>query len=432
MLFAAQAQGAGYAIKEQSGQALGNAFAGSTAGAGDISYMFFNPAALARQSGHQILAIGSYIAPRAKFSSSGSTNILSGGNTGGNGGNDIAQDALVPAFYGMLEVTPALKLGLGLNAPWGLVTEYDNDWVGRYHAQKSALSTLNINPAAAYRLNDWFSFGAGFQAQYIDAELTNAVDFGTFDVTNYANAFGGTPGADDGRSKITGDDWGFGYNLGVLIEPVAGTRIGVAYRSMIAHQLEGDADFDLGGAVGQGISGASGLFQDTGVTGSVKTPETVSFGFHQDIGAHFSIMGEAAWTHWSRFRELRFIFDNPAQADGVTDESWSNAWFFAGGVTYRPDGDWTLRAGVAHDQTPIKDNFRTPRIAGEDRTWIATGLGYKPTANLSIDIDYTHIFVKQPTLKLTTAGAGNTFKGNLSGRYDSAIDILSLQMKYRF
>lgn len=89
-------------------------------------------------------------------------------------------------------------------------------------------------------------------------------------------------------------------------------------------------------------------------------------------------------------------------------------------------------SGVAHDQTPIKDNFRTPRTAGEARTWIAAGLGYKPLVNLSIDLDYTHIFVKEPTLNLTTAGVGNTFKGNLSGSYDSAIDILCLQVSYRF
>jgi long-chain fatty acid transport protein len=429
---AGQALAAGFAIKEQSGAALGNAFAGATAGAEDISYMFFNPAGLTRHSGSQVLGIASYIAPQAEFSGGSASTVLTTPISGGNGGDDIANNALVPVFYAMWDVNPDLKLGLGINAPWGLVTDYDGDWIGRYHAERSELHTINVNPAVAYKLHDMISIGAGLQAQYIDVSLSQAIDFGSIDQALFAGAFGGVPGGSDGRGKVKGDDIGFGYTLGVLFEPWESTRVGLGYRSMVAHELEGDGTFDPGGPVGAGISGFTGQFVNTGVKASVKLPETVSFGFHQDIDNQWSVMGEASWTHWSRFRELRIRFDNPSQADSVTDESWENQWFVAAGVTYRPDQDWTIRAGVAFDESPIPDRTRTPRIAGEDRTWIAVGAGYEPFENMKIEFGYTHIFVDDSTLDLTASGIGNTFRGNLAGEYEGSIDILTLQGSLKF
>ena len=60
------AWGAGFAIKEQSSTAQGNAFAGATAGADDISYMFFNPAGLTRHEESQVLGAQSYIIPNSR------------------------------------------------------------------------------------------------------------------------------------------------------------------------------------------------------------------------------------------------------------------------------------------------------------------------------------------------------------------------------
>jgi len=426
-----QAEAAGFAIREQSGTALGNAFAGGTAGADDISYMFFNPAGLTRHDGNRVVTTASYVAPHAEMKGGTANTVLGTPLSGGFGGGDLAKDAVVPAFYAMLDLHPDVRLGLGINAPFGLVTEYDEGWIGRYHALRSELKNLNVNPVVAYRVNDWLSIGGGLQASYVDGELTNAIDFGTIDAVLFSGAFGGTPGQDDGRVKLTGDDWGFGYNLGILVEPWDGTRFGLAYRSKISHELKGDAEFELGG-VGGAISAASGQFVDTGAKLSTEFPESVSFGVHHDINERFSVMGQVTWTRWSRFKELRVRFDNPLQADSVTDESWNDSWFVALGVTYRPDDDWTLRAGVAFDQEPIPDRTRTPRIPGEDKTWISLGASYRPIENLTVSAAYTHNFVKDSSVGLTTNGIGNTFRGDLSGKFRGAVDIFGLQVSYRF
>ncbi len=434
ILSGAPALAAGFAIKEQSPSALGNAFAGATAEAADISYMFFNPAGLTRHEGHHALAGASYIAPRAEPKNmSGSTAAAFGGvpTGGGNGADDGALDAVVPVLYGMASLGEDLKFGLGLNAPFGLKTDYDSDWAGRYHAVRSELLTININPAFAYRMADWLSFGVGVQAQYADAKLTNAVDFGSIGAA--AGIPGALPARQDGFSRVEGDDWGFGANVGVLFEPREGTRFGAAYRSGIDHDIEGNAHFRLDGAgIGAALAAATGRFVDTGASAELTTPDMASFGAYHEINDRWAVMGEVQWTNWSVFDQLVIRFDNPAQPASVTEEKWQDSWFGALGVTYRPAARWAVRAGVAYDESPIPEANRTPRIPGEDRQWVALGASYQVADYLGVDLSYTHIFVDDSDLDLKASQTGNTFRGDLSGEYENAIDIVTLQGRLRF
>ncbi len=431
-LAAVPAQAAGYAIREQSPAAQGNAFAGATAGAEDISYAFFNPAGLTRHRGDRVLSALSFIAPQSNFDASGASTVTGSPISGGEGGSDVGADASVPSLYGLWSVTPDLKLGLGINAPFGLATEYDSDWVGRYHSLESELQSLAINPMVAYRPFDELSLGAGLQIARSAVRLTNAIDFGTLDQVSFGGAFGGTAGASDGFGEVEGKDWGFGFTLGLLYEPTEDTRLGIAYRSKITHDISGNATFLPGGAVGGGIAAASGAFVNTSASAELILPETLSVGAYHQLTADWAIMGEAAWTNWSRVKELRVRFDNPAQGDSVTVLDWHDSWFFALGTSYRILDKTTLRLGVAYEQTPVPTRTRTPRLADEARTWISLGLSYQPLDNLLIEAGYSHIFLPDARLRLTTADPNNIFRGNLAGRYDSAIDIVSLQARLRF
>jgi long-chain fatty acid transport protein len=425
-----EARAAGFAIKEQSASALGNAFAGSTAAAEDISHMFFNPAGLTRHSGHQIAASLSHVIIDTRFEG-GEARTAAGAPIGGSTSkDDAATDATVPALYALWDVRQTfdlernVRIGLGLNAPFGLETDFSDGWVGRYHGLHSELKTININPTVAVEIIDGISFGAGLQAQYADATLTNAIDFGSF---------GGQPGRQDGRGKVKGDDWGLGYTLGVLYEPWKGTRFGIGYRSEIEHALKGDANFRLDNAgIGRGISGATGQFRDTPAEADLTTPGMLSFGFYHDINKEWAIMGEAQWTRWSSFDELRIEFENPAQPDSVTEEEWKDVWFFAGGVTYKPTSAWTLRTGVAYDQSPVPNSKRTPRIPDQDRTWLALGASYTPLPGLILSAGYTHIFLEDATVNLKSTSPGNRFRGDLEGEFDTSIDIFTVQAQWTF
>lgn len=415
---------AGYALKEQSATAQGNAFAGATADAEDISYMFFNPAALARHGGFQAEAVASGIFAQSDAGNASGVD-LADNPISGTAGGDAAVDALVPAFYASAQVSDQIFLGVGVNAPFGLKTTYDEQWIGRYHALTSQLQTININPTIAYRFNDWISIGAGLQAQHADARLTNAIDTGSL----AGLPDGGTPNQDS-FGEVEGDDWGFGYTLGVLIEPTDRTRVGFGFRSQVVHEIEGDADFVLSPS-GEGIRAATGAFTDTGATADVTTPSSVSFGVYHEATDRLALMGEFAWFDWSAFKELRIQFDNAAQTDSVTVEDWDDSLFGAIGATYLVNDALKLRAGLAFDESPIPEETRTPRIPDGDRYWVSIGASYAPAPWLEVSAGYTHIFVEDTEVRLDGTGA-DARRGSLSVDYDNQIDIVVLSGRIRF
>ncbi len=421
------AHAAGFALKEQSAAAQGNAFAGATAGAEDVSYMFFNPAALGRLEGSQALATASLIIPNSELTDADGTTVL-GAPIGGTATlEDIGLSEVVPAFYVMTTPVEPIRFGLGINVPFGLETDYPDGWVGRYHATNSRLRSVNINPSVALplSLNGGMraTFGAGLQAQYIEADLSNAIDLDTI-----SQAGGGPPVPLDGRVQVKGDDWGFGFTAGVLWEFSPSTRLGVAYRSGLDQTLRGDADFTLPAAVG----GAFGpLFTDTDASAQVTLPDTASIGFYTDVGHGWAVMGDVAWTNWSTFDDLTVEFDNPDQPDSTTTENWHDSLFLALGASYRPRDDLILRLGVAHDQTPIEATYRTPRIPGNDRYWGSVGLTWNPLDAIGLDLAYTYIYIEDSEVRLTAAGE-NQLRGSLNASYENDIHLLTIAAKVRF
>jgi long-chain fatty acid transport protein len=434
LVFAAHAAAAwasGLALREWSGTAQGNAYAGATAGADDISYMAFNPAGLTRHPGTQGAITFSYIAPYTEFSSDGASTVLAGAITGTEGGDDGAPNTVLPAFYLSHQFSPNLFAGVSLTVPFGLATKYDDDWVGRYHAIESVVKAIDVNPMVAYKVTPKLSVGGGVRIMYAEGKMTNAVDFGTIDVAALAGANGGTPTMDDGFAEVRGDDFGFGYNFGVLYQLAPSTRIGAAYRSRVLTNLEGPAHFS-NSAVGDLVGAAlGGSFVDTDISTKIDFPESVSFGIHHDLSPQWSVMAEAAWTRWSRLKELRVKFDNPVQPDEVIPSDWEDTWFLALGATYRHSDRMTFRFGVAYDQAPTPGDTRTPRVPDEDRTWVSLGLQYMFEGGSSLDFGYTHLFVRDASVDLSAADSANTFRGNLSGSFDIGADIFVLQYRMK-
>ncbi|MET4805878.1 long-chain fatty acid transport protein [Limibacillus sp. MBR-115] len=400
------ADAAGFALKEQSASGLGNAFAGATAGAEDLSYMFFNPAALAEVEGVQALTVASYIRPVSELKSSSGFNAFAGGAlTGPSTQNDIGSGAALPAFYGAIPLTEDINFGLAINTPFGLETEYSPDWVGRFHGVRSELLTINVNPAIGWQITDKVSIGAGAQIQYIEADLTNAT------LTQVG----------EGHASLEGDDWGYGFNLGILVKPFDQLQLGAAYRSQVKSTLEGDVNIFVPGI---------GNLPTLGAQADVTLPDSFSLGFVYDINSNWSVMGEAQLTMWHKFNEIRIQFDN-GMPDNVTTENWDDSVFVAAGATYKMDEDWTFRFGVAFDESPVPDNFRTPRIPDANRYWVTVGASYQVSDWFTVDAGYAHIFVEDSDVNLSGAGE-NLLRGSLTAEYESHVDILSVQGKISF
>jgi long-chain fatty acid transport protein len=429
-VFSCSSLAAGFALIEQSASQMGNAFAGGAAFADDASTIYFNPAGMTLLPA-QLVGGLHYVHPSAKFDGT-ATDIFGNPVSGGNGG-DTGQPGLVPNLYVSVPLGDGLFAGLGINAPFGLSTEYADDWKGRYQAIESEVMTVNINPSIAYRVNRQVSVGAGISLQYMNAKLTQALDQGSLCAPTQAQLQArGVPGADpalcaglvpqgsDGFAKVEGDNWAGGYNFGILYEPSDSTRVGLSYRSKIKQQLTGNARFR--GTLPQFSN--FGLFVNTDISADVSLPQSASLSVWHDLNSRWSVMADATWTGWDNFDELRIQYDS-FQPDTVVDENWNDVWRYAVGVNYRYNSKWTFRAGTAYDQTPIPDaEHRTARIPGEDRTWLSLGLGYRFSPTLGVDLGYSHLFfLDDPKINETSSSAGN-----LDGKYDASVDILSAQV----
>ncbi|MFZ3137283.1 MAG: outer membrane protein transport protein [Thermodesulfovibrionales bacterium] len=433
---ASSAFGAGFALIENGVSGLGNAYAGGAASAEDASTIFYNPAGMTRLEGKQVIAGAHIIMPSVKFNNEGSTHVLQPYTgiplQGGNGGDSGVTKA-VPNFYYTRKLSDRFAVGLGVSAPFGLATEYDKHWVGRYHAIESDLLSVNINPSVAYKVNDNLSVGAGISVQYLKAKLTNAIDFGSLDFLGKLglppHALGLTPQEADGHAELNGDSWGVGYNIGFLYEFTKNTRMGIAYRSRIDHTLDGRAEFS---GVPPGLAPVP-VFKDTDAEAEITVPDNLSISFFHQINPQWMIMADFTWTNWQLFEELKVKFDNHDQPDAVTTENWQDSYRTSLGVTFMPDNKWTFRAGTAYDSSAVSDKrYRTPRIPDGDRIWAALGIGYKFSNMFKADIAYAHLFINDPEISQSVANPENAIKGGLKGYYDAHINIVSASLTLTF
>ncbi len=408
LVSATAASAAGFAIAERSAAGLGNAYAGASATAEDASTIAFNPAGLAHLARRQLVLVGHVIAPRSKLEAGATvTRPTSPPTTVGGGlGGDAGVTAFVPNLYGALPLGDAVVAGIGVYAPFGLATRYDRNWAGRYHAVESDLKTVSVVPSVAVRAGERLALGVGLNIQYAKARLTNAIDFSAL-------------GAGDGFADIRGDSWSWGLNAGMIYGLGGGARVGIAYRSRVFHRLEGKADFsDIPPPVL-----ASGRFVDTDASARVELPESLSLSLAVPHG-RWTFLADASWTNWSRFERLVVNYAQGAQGPTVTEERWQSSWRFSLGAAYRYSARWTLRMGVAYDQTPIPDaERRTPRIPGNDRRWVALGASYRPNDGVRLDLGYAHLFVSDTPIR------NRSTQGHLlTGTYESSVDILGAQL----
>jgi long-chain fatty acid transport protein len=442
----ASASASGFALLEQSASRLGAAFAGTTAAADDAATLYFNPAGLARLERAEAIVVASGIGITSEFRNGGSQPALLQ-PLGGDGG-DAGGWNFVPSAYLAAPLSETLALGVGVNAPFGLVTDYERDWMGRFQALKSEIKTINVNPTIAWRISDAFALGVGVSYQRLEAELTNAVNYSAVIAQGVQQlvAAGQLPPAAapgviaanaalEGHARVEGDDASWGFNVGLLFEPTPATRIGLSYRSAIEYEVSGSVTFTtpaVSNPIGAGIVGAASAIGAPLASGPVRVdielPDSAIVSLRQKFGA-FALVADVGWTGWSSIEELRVVRDTGAVVS-VTPEEWEDAYRFAIGAEYQLSDAWLLRAGVAYDESAVPDSTRTPRLPDTDRRWVALGARWRASDALTLDAGYAHLFSDDASLD---QNAGNTAtSGFLLGEQESAIDLVAVQFSYHF
>lgn len=394
ILLAANAQAAGFHLREQSAAAQGNAFAGATAGAENGSYAYFNVAGLTRQKGTQLNVGGTYISPRAEAS-----DVKAQDGSRGSDVNNIVHAAVAPNATLSHQINEKAFIGVGLNVPYGMITKYDEEWAGSDHGITSKVITATVTPMAAYKLTDKLSVGAGFQMQYVRARLTNSANNQMI------------------KTAMEGDAFDIGYQLGAMYEFNDDTRVGVAYRSQIKHKLKGDLSASMP---------LPNLNQD--INARLTTPEMLSMGIYHQLNEKWAVMAEYQRVFWSSFETLD-IYGEDVPFLSSTKEKWRDTNFFAVGASYQIDNQWKWRLGLAYDQSAVRVQHRTPRIPDSDRIWYSTGLNYQYNDKLTFDIAYTYISAHKA--HIDTALTGNS-GSHVSAEYSNSVQLFGLSLNYKF
>lgn len=470
-LGAGPAQASGYRFGTQSAAGEGVANANGAEGA-DASTLYANPAAITRLPGWQFSAVLDHVRPDVRFTDAGSFISLPGSGfkpvaTSAPGAEQQPADpAWVPHLYGSVRHSDTLAFGLGIFVPSGAKLSYEPGWGGRYNLNAVELKSLAFNPNIAWKPSAQLSLAAGLSAEYMQGDLQRAVPYGSVAAAGLlaaahqaasagasglalqlqqqaAQAFGNP--ALDGAIHVTGKDWGLGANLALLWEIDEQTRVGLSWRSSIAHKLKGDADWTqpatlapevLAAITGKPYDGHAKLdHNDSGASLKVNTPESLSFQFFRQIDARFAVMADATWSRQSRLQDLRIEFDSTT-APSITAEHWDNVWRVSLGGSWRATPQWLLRAGLAFDKSPVQDRYRSPALPDADRTWLALGANYQLNADTSIDFAYGHVRLKDAPMQATDDAEGatpcNCAYSTVRGNYRSRANSFGLQLNHKF
>jgi len=462
------AHGAGFALQENSGSGLGNAYAGGAAAAEDAATLWSNAAGMSKIKTNQIVGAVNLIWPSFKFSDSGSLPAIACppalcppvgvAQPLGNDGGDAGSLAVVPNFYLVVPLNRQWSFGLGVNAPFGLKTEYDDGWIGRYQALKSDVKTININPALSWQVTDKIAIGAGADYQQVKATFTSSANYSLAYATGLGTAvgLGALPAATanaiavqtsglDAKVNVNGNDWAWGWNVGILVDFDQNNRFGASWRSDIKYSVAANVDFTLPALptltpaalnpVAAGIQAqvnASPLLANGGVTSDIELPGIANFSWFGHVAPQWDLMADVQYTHWSVIKDLTFVRTNGTILQS-TPENFKDSWRYSIGANYYYDPKWKLRAGIAYDQSPVEDADRTARLPDSDRWWLALGAQYAYTPALKFDIGAAYVWIKDSSIaQIALTPASVAQYGYLKGNYNDSVFILSGQVTWSF
>ena len=367
--FATQTYAAGFQLSEQSAIQMGRAMAGAGVVGDDLSAVHYNPAGMTLLSGTRMQATGTWVAVNLDYE-----------GDSGQSENGRLKGQIIPAGFITLQINDSLWAGLGLTVPYGMGTEFGEGWEGRERGTESMILTFDINPNLAWKVNEKLSVGGGVSLQYAKAELGSG---------RIVSENGHTI-----NSNVKGDSWAWGWNVGVMFQPVETVRLGLAYRSHIAHNADGHTTLS-NALLNPYAPGVSNLRSDMEVR--IKTPDTVTLSATWEATDALRLSGTARWSKWSNFRSLNVQnLDLAGTKLGTTvvENNWDDTWFFSVGADYKLNGQWTVRGGVAYDQGPVENQYRMAVIPDTDRVWFSGGASYKYTDNLTFDFGATDLYDK--------------------------------------
>ena len=406
-LVAGHAAASGFSVSYQSVSALGTAYAGAGVLSENASNQWYNPATLAGLKQAELSAAVHQVWIDTTFKGDASTTPF--GNAPGDF-DDV--EPFVGSAFLAVPVSDMMTFGLAVNAPFGTKIEYEDNWgnaisplgtgSGDFYATESDLKTYNVNPSLGIQVTDNLNVGLGVSYQRLDADIRNAA------------------------TRLEGDDDSYGWNLGLTYSPDDNNHFGVAYRSKIEYDVEGDITFNSPPFPAP----LAGKFK--GET-SVDLPASLQLSYAGDLSDRTQILMGVEWMEWSSLDQLVINHEGPSGAvppgynPAVESFDWENTVRYSLGVRHAMNETTVLRAGVAKEDSTQGTDNRSAISPDSDRVWVTLGAGFTPVENMTIDVGYAHIFVEDADITRS-----DKFGAPLVGTYELDADVIGAQLSYRF
>lgn len=412
------AAASGFGVSYQSVSAMGTAYAGSAVLSEDATNQWYNPATLAGLNTAEVSIAAHQVWIDTTFEANGAS---------GPGDFEDVEPFVGSAFLA-LPFNDRVTFGLGINAPYGTKIEYEDNWgnalsptgvpaSGDFYAQTSDVQTININPAVGIQITDNLRLGAGVNYQQIDADIENAA------------------------TRLEGDDDAFGWNVGLTYSPDESNHFGVAYRSEISYDIDGDITFKPGafpGVPGAIVDQLAGQY--SGETG-LDLPAVLQLSYAGDLTDRTQLLLGVERTDWSSLDRLVIEHSGTQQVPlpappgataslpnpAIEEFNWEDTTRYSAGVRHTLQNDTVLRFGLAKEESTQSSDNRSAISPDSDRIWATIGAGFKPTENLSIDVAYAHIFVDDADIY-----KDGRAPAVLDGTYELDANVIGAQLNYQF
>ncbi|APR32620.1 MULTISPECIES: long-chain fatty acid transporter FadL [Citrobacter] len=386
-IISTQAWSAGFQLNEFSSSGLGRAYSGEGAIADDAGNASRNPALIMMFDRPTFSAGAVYIDPDVNISG---RSPYTGRSTDA---DNIAPTAWVPNAHFVMPINDQFGWGASVTSNYGLATEFNDSYIVGEYGGKTDLKTVNLNLSGAYRLNDSWSFGVGFNAVYADAKIERYSGEQT----------AALPKVDQKIASLKGDEWGYGWNAGILYELDKNNRYGLTYRSEVKIDFDGDYKSGIR-TQANALPGAGTAFPwgttNATVPGSLtlNLPEMWELSGYNRVDPQWAIHYSIAYTSWSQFQELKATGTN-GQTLFYKEEGFKDSYRIALGTTYYMDKSWTFRTGIAYDDSPVPASKRSISIPDQDRLWLSAGTTYAFNDDASIDVGVSYMHGQKVTVK---------------------------------
>ncbi|ERP99162.1 hypothetical protein Q666_00415 [Marinobacter sp. ES-1] len=373
----------GFSLNEQSASQMGVANAGAAANPENATTVLFNPAGMSQLSGTNISFGAAVLDIDAEAKSGAEASNQLGGDVEGSRGGDIADPAVLPNFYMTHEVNDSIDVGFGIHAPYGLAADYDNDFKGRYFADKTELTAIAFTPSVSVNNGKGLSMGIGLNIMYAEGRLSRFQDPALLEA-GIGQAIGQPVSLEDPYADVEGDDVGVTFRVGFLYELSEKTQLGLTAQTGTELDLEGDIEISNFPDLANPMGPTKTLTEQVRVP--LAIPESATLGVRHELTSDVTLLAGATYARWGRFEELDIVSrrDAPGEASSVTGypyinhvtEEWKNTWQFNVGSIWQATPEWALKAGYAFDESPV-DEYVTARIPSEDRHWLTLGAQWK-------------------------------------------------------